>query len=133
MGRLLLFALLVLALLAGGTYWAGEQTEVAVLRTTDANDQSFETKLWVVDYEADPWVRATNPERSWYGRLLENPTVELVRSGETRRYRAEPHDVPEIAAELDKVFRAKYGLVDWWYGVLLRRQSIPVRLAPVSR
>ena len=44
---------------------------------------------------------------------------------------AEPYDVPEIAAELDAVFREKYGLVDWWYGLLLRRHAIPVKLAPV--
>jgi Uncharacterized protein conserved in bacteria (DUF2255) len=131
MGRLLFGLLLVLMLVAGGTYWAGEQTEVAVLRTTDAEGVSYDTELWVVDYEDDPWVRVANPERSWYERLRENPDVELVRDGETRRYRAEPHDVPEIAAELDEAFRAKYGLVDWWYGLLLRRQPIPVRLAPV--
>ena len=131
MGRLLFLMVVVLMLLAAGTYWAGEQTEVAVLRTTDAGGIPYETKLWIVDYEDDPWVRAANPDRSWYQRLLQNPDVELVRDGETRRYHAEPHDVPEIAAELDAAFSAKYGLVDWWYGVLMRDHPVPVRLAPV--
>ena len=127
----LVFWLVVIGMAVGAvTYWAGEQTEVAVLRTLDAEGDTYDTKLWVVDYENDPWVRVANPDRDWYQRLRDNPVVELTRYGETRRYRAEPHDVPEIAAELDAAFRAKYGLVDWWYGVLLRRGSIPVRLAP---
>jgi hypothetical protein len=29
-----------------------------------------------------------------------------------------------------RAFREKYGRTDWWYGVLLRRHPIPVRLDP---
>ena len=131
MTRLLLCAVVVLMVVAGGTYWAGEQTEVAVLRTSDALGRGHETKLWVVDYQGVPWVRVANPERGWYRRLVEQPRIELVRAGEPQTCLAEPYDVPEIAAELDAVFREKYGLVDWWYGLLLRRHSIPVKLEPV--
>ena len=128
MARALLGAVVLLMLLAVGTWWAGEQTEVAVLRTSDALGRAYETKLWVVDREGVPWVRVANPERGWYRRLLEQPRVELVRAGETRACLARPYDVPEIAAELDVAFREKYGLVDWWYGLLLRRHAIPVKL-----
>lgn len=131
MARLLLAAVLLLTLVAAGTWWAGEQTEVVVLRTGDALGRGHETKMWVVDYQGVPWVRVANPERGWYQRLLENPKVELVRAGETRPCLARPYDVPEIAAELDAVFREKYGLVDWWYGLLLRRHPIPVKLEPI--
>jgi hypothetical protein len=31
-------------------------------------------------------------------------------------------------AVLDAAFRAKHGAVDWWYGVLLRRHAVSVRL-----
>jgi hypothetical protein len=129
--RVLLAAVLLLTLVAAGTYWAGEQTEVVVLRTDDSLGRSQETKMWVVDYQGVPWVRVANPERGWYRRLLADPKVELVRAGETQPCLARPYDVPEIAAELDAVFREKYGLVDWWYGLLLRRHPIPVRLEPV--
>ena len=131
MARLLLGVVLLLTLAAAGTYWAGEQTEVAVLRTSDALGRGHETKMWVVDHQGVPWVRVANPERGWYRRLLERPQVELVRAGKTQPCLAEPHDEPEIAAELDAVFREKYGLVDWWYGLLLRRASVPVKLEPV--
>jgi hypothetical protein len=127
--RSLLWALIALLGVGAATYWAGEQTEVAVLRTSEADGRSYDTKLWVVDFEGDPWIRVANPERSWYLRLLENPDVELVRNGTSRRHTAEPRNTPETVAALDAAFREKYGLVDWWYGVFLRRNPIPVRLS----
>jgi len=128
--RLLLGAVAALVSAGALTYWAGEQTEVVVLRTVDGAAGVHETKMWAVDHEGDPWVRVANPERAWYRRLLEQPSVELVRNGQAKRYTAEPHDTPEAAAAIDAAFREKYGLVDWWYGVLLRRHAIPVRLRP---
>ena len=128
MRRLLLWAAIVLFAVGFGTYWAGEQTEVVLLRTTDAGGGVRETKMWAVDHQGEPWVRVANPERGWYRRLLANPSVELVRNGRAQRCTAEPHDTPEAAAALDAAFREKYGVVDWWYGVLLRRHAIPVRL-----
>lgn len=128
--RLLLGALLLLFLVAVGTYWAGEQGEVAVLRTSDSEGRHFETKMWVVDHAGAPWVRVANPERGWYRRLLAEPRVELVRGGTIHACLARPHDTSEVAAEIDAAFRAKYGLVDWWYGLLLRRHAIPVKLEP---
>lgn len=130
MRRLLLGALAALALAAVLTYWAGEQTEVVVLRTADAEGRRHETKMWAVDHRGAPWVRVANPERTWYRRLLANPHVELVRAGAATRHTAEPDDTPETAAAIDAAFREKYGLVDWWYGLLLRREAVPVRLAP---
>jgi hypothetical protein len=103
---------------------------VVVLRTVGAGGGVHETKMWAVDHEGDAWVRVANPERAWYRRLLERPGVELLRDGQARRCTAEPHDTPEAAAAIDAAFRAKYGVVDWWYGVLLRRHPIPVRLRP---
>ena len=110
------------------TYWAGEQTEVVVLRTLDAAGGAHETKMWAVDLAGEPWVRVANPERAWYRRLLANPRVELLRGGHAEPILAEPRDTPEAAAALDAAFRQKYGAVDWWYGVLLRRHAVPVRL-----
>ena len=42
------------------------------------------------------------------------------------------HSVASIRAAVDAAFRAKYGVTDWWYGVLLRRDPIPIRLTPAS-
>jgi len=41
---------------------------------------------------------------------------------------AEPSDDPAMRVAIDELFHEKYGAVDWWYGVLLRRDPVPVRL-----
>jgi hypothetical protein len=128
MRRILLFALLALVALGVATYIAGEQTEVVRLRTFDENGEPFETKMWAVDYDGEVFVRVANPQRHWYLRLLANPKVELLRNGNATPVIAEPSEDPAVRAAVDASFRAKYGVVDWWYGVLLRRNPVPVRL-----
>jgi len=130
--RLLAALLGLLVLVAVGTWVAGEQTEVAVLRTREAGGAPRDTKLWVVDLDGDQWVRVARPEREWFKRLRANPEIEIIRhGGPPERVRATPDPTEETKAKLDQAFRAKYGLVDWWYGVLLRRNPIPVRLEAV--
>lgn len=127
--RKILFALLaILALVGAGTYLAGEQTDVVVLRTFDAGGAPHETKRWVVDLEGAPWVRVANPRRVWYRRRLAHPRVELVRGGETQARVARPDATPAARAAVDAAFAAKYGRVDAWYGLLLRRNPVPIRL-----
>ena len=130
--RLALGLLLALVAVAALTYWAGEQTEVARLRTRAADGTVHETKLWVVDHAGHPWVRVANPRREWFARLREQSQVELVRDGRAQACEARVHDDPESRAALDDAFRARYGLVDWWYGLLLRRGAIPVELMPAT-
>jgi hypothetical protein len=124
---------ITLFLLGLATYVAGEQTEVAVLRTVDAAGAVHETKLWVVDHDGAAWVRVARPDRHWFQRLSAHPEIEIVRGdGVASRAVAKPDASPAAKATLDAAFRAKYGVVDWWYGVLLRRESVPVRLDPAS-
>jgi hypothetical protein len=130
--RLVLVALVVLGVVAAATYVAGEQTEVAVLRTVDEQGLWYDTSLWVVDYDGAPWVRVARPERTWFQRLLRDPHAQIVRAGIAREVMASPQDSERTRANVDAAFRAKYGAVDWWYGLLLRRGAIPVRLDPVS-
>jgi hypothetical protein len=129
--RILLAILLALLLGAVGTYIAGEQVEVVVLRTVDADGTPHATKLWVVDHEDVPWVRVANPKRRWFQRLSQHPRADLVRHGATEPVDARPHDTARTREIIDRRFREKYGVVDWWYGVLLRRDAVPVRLDPV--
>jgi hypothetical protein len=126
--RALLLALAFAALLALGTYVAGERTEVVVLRTFDPQGAPHETKMWVVDHEGSPWVRVANPERGWYRRIVDDPRVELVRGGRVQALRAEADPSPASRAALDQAFAAKYGVIDAWYGLLLRRGAVPIRL-----
>jgi hypothetical protein len=131
MRRVVVVGLVVLALVAAGTYIAGEQNEVAVLRTVDDQGLWYDTKLWVVDDEGVPWIRVAKPERHWFQRLLADPHVQIVRAGIARDAVASPQDSAKTAARIDAAFREKYGIVDWWYGLLLRRGAIPVRLDPM--
>lgn len=126
------FALASVLALGVATWLAGEQTEVVVLRTTDALGAAHETKLWVVDLDGTAWVRAARPERRWFQRLRERPAVELVRRGVALPYRGLEIEDPAMRARVDAAFREKYGFVDWWYGLLLRRDPRPIRLDPAN-
>jgi hypothetical protein len=130
--RILAIALAAILLVGVATYVAGEQSEVAVLRTVDAQGAPHETKLWIVDHDGVAWVRVARPERPWFEELMTHPEVELVRNGTTQRVVAAPDPTPEARIALDAAFRAKYGFVDWWYGLLLRRDPVPIRLDPAS-
>jgi uncharacterized protein DUF2255 len=131
--RIALVVVLALALVAVGTYVAGERTEVAVLRTVDELGGPHDTKLWVVDYDGAPWVRVARPQRQWYQRLLHEPHAQLERGDVEQAVLAHPDESAETRARVDAAFRAKYGAVDWWYGLLLRRGAIPVRLDPIDQ
>ena len=122
----------LLALLAVLTYLAGERTEVAMLRSVDSAGTVHETKLWVVDLDGTNWVRVGRPGRAWLERLKEHPDAELVRSGVARPYRAVVVTDPATRERVDAAFAAKYGLVDRWYGLVLRRDPTPVRLDPIA-
>lgn len=130
--RLVIGTIVGVVALGIATFVAGERTEVVVLRTRDDAGAMHETKVWCVDHEGATWVRVANPERWWYRRLLARPDVELVRHGETTARFAHPDSSPATRLALDQAFAAKYGLVDFWYGALLRRGPVPIRLDPPS-
>ena len=88
--------------------------------------------MWCVDHDGVPWVRVANAERHWYRRLLVHPEVELVRAGATTARLARPDPAPATRLAVDQAFAGKYGLVDFWYGALLRRGPIPIRLDPAT-
>jgi len=130
MRRIALIALSGLFLIALGTWIAGEQTEVAVLRTFDDAGAPHDTKLWVADIDDRPYVRIGRSGRSWGERLQAHPDAELIRDG--ARFPCTASVVTDAALHhtVDEAFAAKYGWVDWWYGVVLRRDPLPVRLDP---
>jgi Uncharacterized protein conserved in bacteria (DUF2255) len=128
--RIISFVLALLVTVGVLTYVAGEMTEVAILRTYDKGGAPHDTKLWVVDYNGTSWVRVGKPRRLWYRRLLRRPSVELRRGPHTYSVTAHAHTDLETRQALDQRFREKYGLVDWWYGVLIRRGAVPIQLEP---
>jgi hypothetical protein len=128
--HLLAIVLSGIFLLALGTYIAGEQTEVAVLRTWDAEKGPHDTKMWIVDYEGKPYVRVGRAGRGWGERAHEVPDVELTRGGAAVPVHATFIDDPATLQAVDAAFRAKYGWVDWWFGIVLRKNAETVRLDP---
>jgi hypothetical protein len=130
--RRLLLSLLAAALLFGaGTWVALEGQEVVVLRTRDASGAEHATRVWVVDDGGVPWVEAGNRARLFYRDLLEQPEVELERTGHVGRYRAVPVPTAEAHARLRSLLRAKYGFADRWINLLVdTADSVAVRLDP---
>jgi len=128
--KLIVASVLVWAAIVLATYVAGEQTEVVRLRTRDDAGKEWTTKMWVVDVDGVTWVRVANPQRDWYQRLLANPHVELERGGRVEARLALPDASPQTRSIVDDAFASKYGLVDRWYGLLVRTDPVPVRLVP---
>jgi hypothetical protein len=127
-GVLLLLGTLPLVI-AGGSWLAGEQLEVVALRTLDSEGHPHDTKLWIVDYQGQPWVRAARPTLGWVGRIRANPRVELVRNGQAAPYTAVIVDDPKAKRAIDEAIAAKYGWIDRWYEFLVRHQTV-IRLDP---
>jgi hypothetical protein len=129
---LVLATAVVLAFFAYGRYLGDDRREVIVLRTRDEIGVAYESEMWVVDLGAATWVRADDARRAWYRRLLANPQAWLVRGGSTRPVTGFPDESAETRALVDAAFREKYGWIDRWYGIVLRRDPVPIRLVPAD-
>jgi hypothetical protein len=133
MRRLLGVSLAGLLLFGGVTLYALEGHEVVVLRTAGDGGTPRETRVWIVDDGDHAWIEAATPERDFYRDLLARPEAELIRAGATSRVRAEPGPGPQPHERLRALLRAKYGLADWWVGLLQdTSRSVAVRVAPAS-
>ncbi len=128
--RVIAIILSGLFLIGLGTYIAGERTEVAVLRTTDDSGKPYDTKMWIAEVDGRPYVRIGRAGRSWGERLKAHPDVELIRGGSTIPCSASVVTDEVLHRAIDEAFAVKYGWVDWWYGVVLRRDPVPVVLDP---
>ncbi|MGH0033354.1 MAG: nitroreductase/quinone reductase family protein [Myxococcota bacterium] len=127
--RLALLLLGLLLALAVGQLVASESGEVVVLTTSDAEGESHTTRVWVVDYEGQPWLRAGAEIQEWYQRLLADPSVEVERNWTKEAYTAVP--VPTAQRTINDLMFEKYGWADAFIAVLYGRDdSVPIRLDP---
>ena len=115
------------------TLYALEGHEVVVLRTSDERGGTRETRVWIADEGGHAWIEAATPERAFYRDLLARPEAELRRGDTSARVHAVPVPGPDAHARIRALLRAKYGVADWWVGLLQdTSRSVAVRIAPVS-
>jgi hypothetical protein len=135
MKRLLIIAASILVLIVVAIFglerFASERVEVVVLHTHDAAGAAQDTRLWVVDHEGSPWLRAGSVESGWYKRVAADPLIGVTRGGTDVRYRAVP--TPDQRAVINELMRAKYGWGDQFIGLMIggRETAIPMRLEPL--
>lgn len=114
------------------TWWLGqmiasESGEVVVLYTQDKSGEQFSTRLWIVDYEGDAWLRAGSAQAGWYKRLEALPEIELLRRSDRRSLDTAPE--PAYRDTINQLMAKKYGWRDAYIGFFFSREnSIPVRL-----
>lgn len=125
---------IVAALLAGfaaTSWWALEAGGVAVVETRAADGSVRSTRVWYAEVDGELWLEAATPESSWFKDLQRDPELTLEAGGESRRYVAETVERPSGHARIRSALREKYGLRDWWVGLLVDpSRSVAVRLVP---
>jgi len=106
---------------------ASETGEGVVLTTAGPEGTPVETRLWVVDLEGSQYLRASEGS-GWYGRLLAEPAVELVRGGNSSSYLAVP--APDVRDAVNDLMLEKYGWRDVYISWLVgdRDDAIPIRM-----
>ena len=106
---------------------SANKTAVLHIPAIARNQDTFVT-LWVVEDQRSLWIRAERRQRLWLDLLRGNPLIELTRNGHTVTYRANPLDDLEAQAYVDGIFLKKYGLADQLRGLLMLRDTVPIRL-----
>ena len=103
-------AVLGLLYIAVGTGTPFLSAETLDLETSDPRGGALQTSLWVVDVGGDVFVRATDPEALWLGRLRSQPDVRVLRDGVRSPRRA--LIVEGVDEKVDHAMREKYGRAD---------------------
>ena len=133
MSRRSILGLGMCAALAYAAYdWAGKNVEVVTVHASGAYSDYY-TQLFIADDPDDPhvaWIRAERPNRLWLKSMRANPEVMVSRGGRDIAYHVEVWNSEGDSTRVDRMFRAKYGLVDRVAAWFFRRDAVPVRLVP---
>ncbi len=120
-----LFALLLLALVV--QLVASETGEVVVASTRGADGAAEETRLWIVDLDGQPYLRAGSSQAQWYGRLVAHPEITVERHGTAATFVAVPS--PSDTATVNALMAEKYGWADAYIGMIFSRDgAVAIRL-----
>lgn len=133
-GRILGLAV-TLVLFTGGAVYALSEIgpEVVTVETFSPDGTPVSTRLWIVDAEGRPWLRAAMPwAQEWLHRMEERPRVVVHRVTGVREFDAVLVREPEAVERVGALMRAKYGLRDLLVSLPgLVDGTVPVRLDPV--
>jgi hypothetical protein len=125
---LILIAGIAVALLASASLWYDEG-EVVTLTTTNGSGTEFETRLWIVELEGVPYLRAESKTAAWVERIHVRPDVQLDRAGRRADYLAIPIGTADTRESVSLAMAEKYGRLD--RAIAMFRdydRSVPVRL-----
>ena len=130
--KLILASIAVWAVIVLGTYVAGEQTEVvrAPARATRPASRMDRPRCGSSISATSPGCASPIRSAPGTGGCSRIRSVELERGGRSEPRLAIPDESPATRASVDEAFAAKYGLVDRWYGLLVRHDAVPIRLVP---
>jgi hypothetical protein len=130
--RLVLAAVLLVALFFGTIFAASEfGGENVVLHTHDGAAERT-THLWVVDDGGFAWLRAGVPSSGWLKRIDANPDVTVERAGQIGHFKAVPVREPVTRDRIHQLMREKYPFADRLISVIRDPNgSVPVRLEPM--
>lgn len=108
-----------------------DEGEVWNLHTVGEQGAEYETQLWMVEVDGQPFLRAGDPGSRWLERIGHEPRVILERTGDERRYRAVPMNDDRMLERVNTAMAEKYGYADRVVHWLVDTdESIVVRLDP---
>ncbi len=115
------------------TWWALEAGEVAVVETRSPDGSVRSTHVWFAEPDGELWLEAGTPQNPWFQDVQRDPTLSFSAARRSGRYTAHPISSPTGHDEIRSLLRQKYGLRDWWVGLLVDTSgSVAVRLSPVQ-
>ncbi len=121
----------LLVAFAATTWWALESDGVAVIETLARDGSVRSTHVWYAEPDGELWIEAGTPENPWFEDLPRNATLTFTADRRSRPYTATPVDDAAGHARIRALLREKYGVRDWWVGLLVdTTRSVAVRLEP---
>lgn len=97
---------LVIIILATQMLTSELGSEIVELHTLDDTGKSHTTRLWIVDHEGIPYLRAGMASSGWLLRALPNNAVEMTRNGVTESYTFEPRE--QMRDTINQLLLEKY-------------------------
>jgi len=119
---------------ASFTWWALESSGVAVLETRAEDGSQRSTHVWFTEPGGELWLEAGTPENPWYLDVGREPALSFSSPTRSGEFLARPHPGEAPRQRVRSQLRKKYGLRDWWVGVLFdTSRSVAVELVPSGR